>query len=172
SAPPASSPSAHTKLVAAPARAAATAWLNPLPPGPLRYSPARVAPGAGSSAHRHTWSTLNDPTTTTLPATTAMPASGIGDVGAAVRGDLVAFTAPVAVLEQQHERDRHRQRVQRERHPDAVPVLDASGVGEPAVDDEARDQAAQHRADAVGHQHEQSLGAGADARIALLLDEQ
>src|SRR5690606_16082266 len=107
SAPPASLPSAHKKLAAAPARAAATAWLNPLPPGPPRYSPARVAPGAGNSAHRHTWSTLNEPTTTTLPAlaTTPIPVSGIGDVGAAVRGDTVAFAALVPVLEQQHERD-------------------------------------------------------------------
>jgi hypothetical protein len=32
---PMSSPSAHTKLVVAPARAQATAWLKPLPPGPV-----------------------------------------------------------------------------------------------------------------------------------------
>ena len=35
SCPPTSSPSAHRNTVAAPLRAAAVAWLKPLPPGPL-----------------------------------------------------------------------------------------------------------------------------------------
>src|SRR5690554_1067907 len=71
SAPPASSPSAQMNAVDAPARHAATAWLKPLPPGPVEYSPARVSPGRGSRGARHTWSTLNEPTM----ATRAMPGS-------------------------------------------------------------------------------------------------
>src|SRR5688572_11217360 len=62
---PTSSPSAHTNRVDAPARAAATAWLKPLPPGPAEYAPTRVSPGCGNASQRHTWSTLKDPTTTT-----------------------------------------------------------------------------------------------------------
>src|SRR5690606_4543556 len=167
SAAPGSSPNAHRKVVAAPARAAAIAWLKPLPPGPLAYSPASVAPGAGSSAQRHTWSTLNEPTTTTPPRA---PISGIVDVRRAMRRH--RRTAVVAMLEQRHEHDGHRQRVQGEGHPDAVPVLGAVGGGEPAVDHPAADRAAEDRADAVGHQHEQPLRAGPDPRVALLLDEQ
>src|SRR5690606_35434237 len=48
-----------------PARAEATAWLKPLPPGPVMYWPAMVAPVAGSSLQRQTWSTLKEPTTMT-----------------------------------------------------------------------------------------------------------
>src|SRR3546814_9522922 len=51
----------------------------------------------------------------------------------------------VLVLEQRHEHDRHRQRVQGERHPDPVPVLGAVGGGEEVFDQEARGQAAEHR---------------------------
>src|SRR5690606_8968667 len=101
------------------------------------------------------WSTLNEPTTSTRPAP---PMSGGG------------FGADVPGLEQRHERDRHRQRVEREGHPDAVPVLASVGGGEPAVDHPAADRAAQDRADAVGHQHEQALRARPDAGVALLLD--
>src|SRR5690606_29463446 len=83
SAPPASSPSAHRNSVSAPALRAATAWLKPLPPGPLAYSPASVSPGCGSRGARHTWSTLNDPTTTTLAtrATSAEVGEYAGDGG-------------------------------------------------------------------------------------------
>src|SRR5690554_6317201 len=63
--PPSSSPRAQMKVVAAPAEAAATAWLKPLPPGPVAYSPASVSPGRGSAAQCQTWSTLNEPATTT-----------------------------------------------------------------------------------------------------------
>src|SRR5690606_2573848 len=65
SAPPASSPRAQMKVVGVPARAEATAWLKPLPPGPVMYWPAMVAPVAGSSLQRQTWSTLKEPTTMT-----------------------------------------------------------------------------------------------------------
>src|SRR5690606_285741 len=83
STPPASSPSAHTNTVSAPARRAATAWLKPLPPGPLAYPPARVSPGCGSRGVRHTWSTLNAPTTTTpaMRATSAAVGQHAGDGG-------------------------------------------------------------------------------------------
>src|SRR5690606_21786646 len=65
SCPPASAPSAQTKAVTAPARAAAVAWLKPLPPGPVRYSPWSVSPARGNTGNDHTWSTLNEPITTT-----------------------------------------------------------------------------------------------------------
>src|SRR5690606_18417887 len=131
SCPPASRPSAQANSTPAPARRAATAWLKPLPPGPVAYSPPRVAPGCGRLATRQTWSTLNEPTT----ATRAI--SGVADVAGAVRGHDLARV--VAVAEQRHEQHRHRQRVQRERGPDAVPVLGAAGVGVEAVDHPAAD---------------------------------
>jgi hypothetical protein len=51
SAPASSSPSSATNVVAAPARAAATAWLAPLPPG-CRAPPvaSTVSPGAGMAS--------------------------------------------------------------------------------------------------------------------------
>src|SRR5690606_12775740 len=157
---PASSPSAQMKRVAAPARAAAVAWLKPLPPGPVRYSPTRVSPHRGSCGKVQTWSTLNEPTTTT---------SGRDSGANAIRFRRVRI---VLVLEQQHERHRDHQRIQREGHPDAVPVLAVVGMGEPMLDDETAGDAAEHRADAVGHHHEKTLRAGAYLRVALALDEQ
>ena len=49
------------------ARTAAVAWLKPFPPGPVWYCPLSVSPGRGSAATVHTWSTLNEPTTTIEP---------------------------------------------------------------------------------------------------------
>ena len=54
----------------------------------------------------------------------------------------------------------------------AVPVLAAIGADKPRIDDQAAERTAQHRADTVGHQHEQALRAGAYRRVALPLDEQ
>src|SRR5580765_7873974 len=49
----------------------------------------------------------------------------------------------VLVLEQRHEQDRGSQRVERERDPDAVPVLALVRVRKEAVDDEAADRTAE-----------------------------
>src|SRR3546814_2143204 len=72
--------------------------------------------GRGSVAVVQTWSTLNEPTTTTRLMSPLRPSS---------RHQLAfrALLRPahrvriVLVLEQRHEHDRHRQRVQGERHP-------------------------------------------------------
>ncbi len=64
SAPSSSSPTAAIIRTAAPARAAATAWLAPLPP-PWRSNvpPVTVSPARGSDGSRTTRSWLTDPTT-------------------------------------------------------------------------------------------------------------
>src|SRR6478672_2781827 len=91
---PRSPPSAQTNDVAAPARRDAIAWLNPLPPGPLAYSPVSVAPGCGSVGTRHTWSTLNEPTTATRAVVVARSATEraqhAGDGRRHERGDRAA----------------------------------------------------------------------------------
>ena len=64
--PAASSPTAATSVTSAPARAAATAWLPPLPPGSVRTADAStVSPGPGSAATSNTRSELTLPTTQT-----------------------------------------------------------------------------------------------------------
>src|SRR3984885_881820 len=62
--PKASSPTRPIIVTAAPGRAAAPAWLAPLPPGTSRTSWAEiVSPGRGSRAQRTTRSALIEPTT-------------------------------------------------------------------------------------------------------------
>src|ERR1700677_2897372 len=62
--PKASSPTRPIIVTSAPNRAAATAWLAPLPPGTSRTSRAEiVSPGRGSRAQRSTRSALIEPTT-------------------------------------------------------------------------------------------------------------
>src|SRR3546814_7447153 len=101
-----------------------------------------------------TWSTLNEPTTTTRLMPPLRPSSRHQlAFGALLRP--AHRVRIVLVLEQRHEHDRHRQRVQGEGHPDPVPVLAAVGGGEEVFDQEARGQAAEHRAHAVGHHHGQ-----------------
>ena len=64
--PSASAPTAPTKRVRAPARAAATAWLSPLPPGPsARPDDSNVCPATGSAATSRTRSRLALPSTVT-----------------------------------------------------------------------------------------------------------
>ena len=66
SAPSGSVPTAPTNRVRAPARAAATAWFRPLPPGPLtRVAPSTVSPAPGSSATRRAMSRFALPSTVT-----------------------------------------------------------------------------------------------------------
>jgi hypothetical protein len=68
SSPSSSAPTAPTIETSALARAAATAWLAPLPP-PWRAKvpPATVSPARGSRPTETTRSTFTDPTTTTRP---------------------------------------------------------------------------------------------------------
>ncbi len=63
-----SSPRASSMRVSAPpARAQATAWLAPLPPGKVRnWRPSTVSPGAGTCAARTTKSRLAEPATRTV----------------------------------------------------------------------------------------------------------
>src|SRR5215207_4317830 len=76
SAPDSSSPSEATKAVDAPARAAATAWLAPLPPSPLVRPVARtVSPGRGIRSTGRMRSTFALPTTTTSLTASTPPAS-------------------------------------------------------------------------------------------------
>ena len=61
-------PTAPTIVVRAPARAAATAWLAPLPPRTdVKRVPKTVSPGRGSGEAAAVRSTLMLPTTTTAP---------------------------------------------------------------------------------------------------------
>ena len=70
--PASSRPRAPTKVVAAPARAAATAWLRPLPPACSAKSvPRTVSPGAGRRGVEATRSRLALPTTQTSGASGA-----------------------------------------------------------------------------------------------------
>ena len=66
SAPNASRPTAPTKRVRAPARAHATAWFEPLPPGPVVKVPMTVSPAVGKRPQRNDRSLTKLPTTTTL----------------------------------------------------------------------------------------------------------
>src|SRR3954447_19814154 len=68
SSPSSSSPPAPIMVTSAPSRAAATAWLAPLPP-PWRakVAPDTVSPGAATSSAPTTRSTLTEPTTSTRP---------------------------------------------------------------------------------------------------------
>ena len=69
--PAASSPRRPTNETAAPMRAAACAWLLPLPPGPSEYEVARrVSPGRGRVSVTVTRSRLALPTTATRPPAT------------------------------------------------------------------------------------------------------
>src|SRR5690606_329573 len=62
--PCASSPTRASRAVRAPSRAAATAWLAPLPPGwTARSEPSTVSPAAGRRSTPITRSALADPTT-------------------------------------------------------------------------------------------------------------
>src|SRR5690606_26632700 len=81
-----SSPRAQMKVVAAPACAAATAWLKPLPPGPVEYSPASVSPGRGSAGQCQTWSTLKEPATTTRDMAAAPSGPDVGEHAGDGRG--------------------------------------------------------------------------------------
>ena len=64
--PSSSSPTRPTIATVAPQRAAATAWLAPLPPGSSSSdAPPTVSPGPGRRSTRTTWSALIEPTTTT-----------------------------------------------------------------------------------------------------------
>src|SRR5580704_7969554 len=65
--PKASSPSLEKNCVLAPARAQATAWLEPLPPGPrAKDEPIRVSPQAGRRAARKARSATKLPMTRTV----------------------------------------------------------------------------------------------------------
>ena len=67
-APASSLPTAPIMLTRAPSRAAATAWLRPLPPAcRSSVSPMTVSPGAGIRSRPTTRSRLRLPTTTTRP---------------------------------------------------------------------------------------------------------
>ncbi len=77
-APNSSSPTRATKVTRPPARAAATAWLAPLPPAAMENSPPRtVSPGRGMRGTRMIMSVLELPTTRTLvtysPSATPRP---------------------------------------------------------------------------------------------------
>src|SRR4029079_5945537 len=62
-----SDPTQPTNRTSAPSRAAATAWLAPLPPGKRsNVAPLTVSPGRGSRSTRATRSRLTDPTTVRL----------------------------------------------------------------------------------------------------------
>ena len=64
--PKESSPSLEMKLTRPPARAAATAWLEPLPPGPnLNDWPMSVSPQAGTRSVRKARSATKLPITVT-----------------------------------------------------------------------------------------------------------
>src|SRR5579859_6695276 len=64
--PKGSEPSLEMKLTLPPARAAATAWLEPLPPGPsLNDWPMRVSPHAGTRSVRKARSATKLPITVT-----------------------------------------------------------------------------------------------------------
>src|SRR5690242_15446922 len=81
--PNSSSPTAPTMATEAPNRAAATAWLPPLPPPCLpNVPPVTVSPGEGRRSTATTRSVLIDPTTTTRGWGTA------GRVGRRGRGYL------------------------------------------------------------------------------------
>ena len=63
-----SAPTRPTIRTEAPSRAAATAWLPPLPPWMVSSrSPSTVSPGLGSSRTRTTRSMLMLPSTATVP---------------------------------------------------------------------------------------------------------
>ena len=69
-APCSSAPTWPTIARAAPSRAAAHAWLAPLPPAKrANPCPVSVSPALGKSGHVHTRSALSDPTTTIGDAT-------------------------------------------------------------------------------------------------------
>ena len=101
--PSASSPTAVRKTTSAPARRAATAWLAPLPPGPVWNVPPRhVSPAAGRRGRRTVMSVLLDPRTTTSGMASRLPrcpAWGVSPVPAAdcngsrMRGDRGRFPA-------------------------------------------------------------------------------
>src|SRR5581483_9793567 len=64
--PKSSSPTRPSRRTCAPRRAAATAWLAPLPPPPVRRSrPETVSPGVGRRGTKTTRSVLMEPTTAT-----------------------------------------------------------------------------------------------------------
>ncbi len=66
--PNASAPTAPSIRTRAPARAAATAWLSPLPPGTVSKPwPATVSPGRGKRSTPTTRSMLRLPSTVTPP---------------------------------------------------------------------------------------------------------
>src|SRR5688500_16533432 len=109
--PKSSVPTAPTKTVAAPRRAAATAWFPPLPPWCwANRAPVTVSPGAGRWSSVATRSSLTEPTTITLPV---MATSRAGDVLAAVHADDVAVDELGAVSGQRQDRVRD---VLRRRH--------------------------------------------------------
>ena len=58
SSPKASRPTPPMKATRPPARAAATAWLEPLPPCAVMNLPTTVSPGRGNSAHWNTRSCM------------------------------------------------------------------------------------------------------------------
>ena len=72
--PASSSPTAPAIATRTPPRAAATAWLAPLPPHEVASSEARsVSPGSGSRSTDTTTSSLTDPTTSTSTSMSRLP---------------------------------------------------------------------------------------------------
>src|ERR1700733_1342978 len=98
-----------TNRTVAPSRAAATAWLAPLPPGKRSNTASvTVSPGRGNRSQRATWSTFAEPTTvirggtsgtlTTVNETSQAPYGGGGDAGAARDGLSRRFRRHAAAL--------------------------------------------------------------------------
>src|SRR3546814_20440867 len=96
-----------------------------------------------------TWSTLNEPTTTTRLMPPLRPSSRHQlAFGALLRP--AHRVRIVLVLEQRPEHDRHRQPVQGEGHPDPLPALASVAGGAAVLDQEAPRQPAEHRPPPVG----------------------